>query len=75
MKKTLLLIISIYFISLNLSFSKEIKCQNMKKLSKDYINCKTKTLNEGANKNANKVKDGIKNFGKKLKNKIKNISN
>ena len=73
--KKILLIISIYFVSFNFSFSEEIKCQNMKKLSKEYINCKTKNFNESANKNASKVKDGIANFGKKLKKKIKNFSN
>ena len=73
--KKILLIISIYFVYFNYSFSEETKCQNMKKLSKEYINCKTKNFNESANKNANKVKNGITNFGNKLKKKIKNISN
>ena len=73
--KKILLIISIYFISLNLSFSEETKCKNIKKLSREYINCKTKNFNDGANKNASKAKDGIANFGKKLKNKLKIISN
>ena len=67
--KKILLIISIYFISFNFSFSDEIKCQNMKKLSKEYINCKTKNFNENANKNVSKVKKGIINFGEKLKKK------
>tara|TARA_Y100000816_G_scaffold26098_1_gene16739 strand:+ start:183 stop:407 length:225 start_codon:yes stop_codon:yes gene_type:complete len=73
--KKILLIIFIYFVSFNFSYSGEIKCQNIKKLSKEYINCKTKNFNENANKNVSKVKDGITNFGKKLKKKIKNFSN
>ena len=49
MKKTIFILI-VYLIFFNFSFSEEVKekkCDEFKKLSKEYLGCKTKKIKKG----------------------------
>ena len=65
MKKTLLTFVLILFCSSS-GFSAEKKCQGMKKLSKEFLACKTKSIKDGTINKSKKVTGGIKNIGGKL---------
>ena len=78
--KKILLVLTLIFLSTNISNSAENSCQGIKKLSKDYIACKAGNLkkvltNKSENSsntldtssNTKKVSEGAKNVGKKIK--------
>tara|TARA_B100001121_G_scaffold309393_1_gene336124 strand:- start:1844 stop:2074 length:231 start_codon:yes stop_codon:yes gene_type:complete len=75
MNKLITVIILICFFTYNSANAEENKCENIKKMSREYLKCKTGNLNKSVNKNANKLKKGFKNIGNKLKDKVKGISN
>ena len=53
-------------ISSNNAFSAEKKCQGMKKLSKEFLACKTKSIKDGTINKSKKITGGVKNIGSKL---------
>ena len=65
MKKILFTFILILFCSSN-GFSAEKKCQGMKKLSKEFLACKTKLIKDGTINKSKKITGGVKNIGGKL---------
>ena len=65
MKKALFTFVLILFFS-STGFSAEKKCQGMKKLSKEFLACKTKSIKDGTINKSKKVTGGIKNIGGKL---------
>ena len=81
MKKLFIIFIVFYFKS-TFSFAEENKCNEFKKLSKEYIECnakklkevsskKTQELKEGTSKKAKELKENLVEIGDKVKNKIK----
>ena len=64
--KKLFVIFVFILISSNNAFSAEKKCQGMKKLSKEFLACKTKSIKDGTINKSKKITDGIKNIGGKL---------
>ena len=76
--KKILIILTIYLISANISFAEEKNCSGMKKLSKEYLACATKNIKEGANKKNKQIKkdsakktEQIKIGAKKIIDKVK----
>tara|TARA_B100001121_G_C18160329_1_gene376471 strand:+ start:80 stop:301 length:222 start_codon:yes stop_codon:yes gene_type:complete len=65
MKKIFLITIIFIFTS-GAAISAEKKCQGMKKLSKEYLACKSKSIKEGTVKQSKKITGGIKNIGSKI---------
>ena len=81
MKKLFIFFIVFYFKS-TFSFAEENKCNEFKKLSKEYIECnakklkeasskKTQELKEGTSKKAKELKENLVEIGDKVKNKVK----
>ena len=81
MNKTLITFGLILFAT-NFAFSKETKCSDFKKISKEYIKCsadkikkatinKTNKIKEGAVKKTENLKQSTKELVNKAKNKIK----
>ena len=64
--KKLFLIFVFILISSNNAFSAEKKCQGMKKLSKEFLACKTKSIKDGTINKSKKITGGVKNIGSKL---------
>ena len=64
MKK--LFIIFVFVLFSNNGFSAEKKCQGMKKLSKEFLACKTKSIKDGTINKSKKITGGVKNIGSKL---------
>ena len=64
--KNLLLIFFLILLTTNISYSKEKNCQGMKKLSKDFLACKTDSVKKGAVEKAGILKDGVKKLGSGL---------
>ena len=78
MKKTLITFGLIFFVT-NFALSKEAKCSDFKKFSKEYIKCNADKIKKIAINKTNKIKDGavektknLKQGTKKLVNKAKN---
>ena len=65
MKKLFIIFIFI-LISSNNALSAEKKCQGMKKLSKEFLACKTKSIKDGTINKSKKITGGVKNIGSKL---------
>tara|TARA_B100001109_G_scaffold213339_1_gene181710 strand:+ start:278 stop:499 length:222 start_codon:yes stop_codon:yes gene_type:complete len=65
MKKILIIFVFILISSSN-GFSAEKKCQGMKKLSKEFLACKTKLIKDGTINKSKKITGGVKNIGGKL---------
>ena len=65
MKKLFIIFVFILFSSSNV-FSAEKKCQGMKKLSKEFLACKTKSIKDGTLNKSKKITDGVKNIGGKI---------
>jgi len=65
MKKLLIIFVFILLSSSNV-FSAEKKCQGMKKLSKEFLACKTKSIKDGTINKSKKITGGVKNIGSKL---------
>ena len=63
--KKLFIIFLVFFLKSAFSFAEENKCNQFKKLSKEYIECNAKKLKEASSKKAKELKDGT---SKKLKN-------
>ena len=59
MKKLFIIFIFFYFKS-TFSFAEENKCNEFKKLSKEYLECNAKKLKEASSKKAKELKDGTK---------------
>ena len=74
MKKILLTLI-IYLLSSSVSIANENDCSGIKKLSKDYLVCKAKSIKESANNVNNKIKEGSANKTKQITEGTKNIFN
>ena len=81
MKKILITLV-VYLLSSNVLVANENNCSTIKKLSKEYLSCKTKNIKDGAKSVNNKIKEGsvkkteqikegTKNIFNKIKNKIK----
>ena len=81
MKKALITFGLILFVT-NFAFSKETRCSDFKKFSKEYLKCnadkikkvtikKAKKIKEGTAKKTENFKQGVKNLTNKAKNKIK----
>ena len=64
--KKLFIIFVFILISSNNAFSTEKKCQGMKKLSKEFLACKTKSIKDGTINKSKKITGGVKNIGSKL---------
>ena len=64
--KKLSIIFLFILISSNNAFSAEKKCQGMKKLSKEFLACKTKSIKDGTINKSKKITGGVKNIGSKL---------
>ena len=64
--KRLFIIFVFILISSNTAFSAEKKCQGMKKLSKEFLACKTKSIKDGTINKSKKITGGVKNIGSKL---------
>jgi len=64
--KKLFIIFVFILISSNNAFSAEKKCQAMKKLSKEFLACKTKSIKDGTKNKSKKITGGVKNIGSKL---------
>ena len=74
MKKTLITLI-VFLLSSSVSVANESDCSGIKKLSKEYLACKTKNIKDGANNFNNKIKEGSTNKTKQIKEGKKNIFN
>tara|TARA_B000000609_G_scaffold141682_1_gene120681 strand:+ start:50 stop:301 length:252 start_codon:yes stop_codon:yes gene_type:complete len=74
MKKILLTLI-IYLLSSSVSIGNENDCSGIKKLSKDYLVCKAKSIKDSANNVNNKIKEGSANKTKQITEGTKNIFN
>ena len=66
MKKLFIIFIVFYFKS-TFSFAEENKCNEFKKLSKEYIECNAKKLKEVSSKKAKELKDGTSKKTQELK--------
>jgi len=64
--KKLFIIFVFVLISSNNALSAEKKCQGMKKLSKEFLACKTKSIKDGTINKSKKITGGVKNIGSKL---------
>ncbi len=64
--KKLFIIFLFILISSNNALSAEKKCQGMKKLSKEFLACKTKSIKDGTINKSKKITGGVKNIGSKL---------
>ena len=64
--KKLFIIFVFILISSNNAFSAEKKCQGMKKLSKEFLACKSKSIKDGTVNKSKKITGGVKNIGSKL---------
>ena len=64
--KKIFLIFAIFIFTSGTAISTEKKCQGMKKLSKEYLACKTKSIKEGTVKRSKKITGGVKNIGSKI---------
>ena len=74
MKKILLTLI-IYLLSSSVSIANENDCSGIKKLSKDYLVCKAKSIKDSANNVNNKIKESSANKTKQITEGTKNIFN
>ena len=66
MKKLFIIFIVLFFKSA-FSFAEENKCNEFKKLSKEYIECNAKKLKEASSKKAKELKDGTSKKTRELK--------
>ena len=64
--KKLFIIFVFILMSSNNALSAEKKCQRMKKLSKEFLACKTKSIKDGTINKSKKITGGVKNIGSKL---------
>ena len=64
--KKLFIIFVFILISSNNAFSAEKKCQGMKKLSKEFLACKSKSIKDGTVNKSKKITGSVKNIGSKL---------
>ena len=69
MRKILITLV-VYFLSSSVSIANESDCSGIKKLSKEYLTCKTINIKDSANNVNNKIKEGTKNIFNKIRNKI-----
>jgi len=74
MKKILITLI-VYLLSSNALVANESDCSGIKKLSKEYLGCKAKNIQDGANNINNKIKEGSANKTEQIKKGTKNIFN
>ena len=74
MKKILLTLI-IYLLSSSVSIGNENDCSGIKKLSKDYLVCKAKSIKDSANNVNNKIKEGSAKKTEQITEGTKNIFN
>ena len=74
MKKILITII-VYLLSSSVSIAKENNCSGIKKLSKEYLECKAKSIKDSANNVNNKIKEGSATKTEQIKEGTKNIFN
>jgi len=65
--KKLFIIFLVFFLKSAFSFAEENKCNQFKKLSKEYIECNAKKLKEASSKKAKELKDGTSKKTQKLK--------
>jgi hypothetical protein len=72
MKKLFIIFIVFYFKS-TFSFAEENKCNEFKKLSKEYLECNVKKLKEASSKKAKELKDGTSKKAKELKENLVEI--
>ena len=63
--RKLFIIFIVFFFKSTFSFAEKNKCNEFKKLSKEYLECNAKKLKEASSKKAKELKDGT---SKKLKN-------
>ena len=73
--KKLLTILVIYLLSSSVSIANENDCSGIKKLSKDYLVCKAKSIKDSANNVNNKIKEGSATKTEQIKEGTKNIFN
>ncbi len=80
--RKLFIIFIVFFFENAFSFAEEYKCNEFKKMSKNYIECTAKKIKEASSKKAKELKDGtskktkelkenLVEIGDKVKNKIK----
>ena len=74
MKKILITLI-VYLLSSSVSIANENDCSGIKKLSKEYLACKAKSIKDSANNVNNKIKEGSAKKTEQIKEGTKNIFN
>ena len=74
MKKVLITLI-VYLLSSTVSLANKNDCSGIKKLSKEYLACKAKSIKDGANNVNNKIKQGSANKTEQIKEGTKNLFN
>ena len=65
--KKLFIIFLVFFLKSAFSFAEENKCNELKKLSKEYLECNAKKLKEASSKKAKELKDGTSKKTQELK--------
>ena len=73
--KKILIILIVYLLPTNVLVANESDCSGIKKLSKEYLACKAKNIQKGANNANNKIKEGSTKKTKQIKEGTKNIFN
>ena len=73
--KQILISLIVYLLSSSISVANESHCSGIKKLSKDYLVCKAKSIKDSANNVNNKIKEGSANKTKQITEGTKNIFN
>jgi len=74
MKKIFITLI-VYLLSSSVSIANENNCSGIKKLSKEYLACKAKSIKDNANNINNKIKEGSATKTQQIKEGTKNIFN
>ena len=74
MKKILVTLI-VFILSSSVSIANEKDCSGIKKLSKEYLACKAKSIKDSANNVNNKIKEGSATKTEQIKEGTKNIFN
>ena len=65
--RKLFIIFIVFFFKSTFSFAEENKCNEFKKLSKEYLECNAKKLKEASSKKAKELKDGTSKKTQELK--------